>query len=217
MKILVSGSTKAVARDYPGHGQRVGVLLTPGNWNTVASVLAAGLPWAIDNGAYSGFDEPAFRRLVAASVGQPRLLWVAAPDVVGDASATLALFARWLPDLRSAGVPVAFVGQDGAESLPLPWGDLDCFFVGGSTAWKLSQASADLCTEARQRGKWVHMGRVNSLRRLRVAHDRGCDSVDGSGYSRFAAVARLKGRSDMLLERHLRYLAELDASPTLFA
>jgi hypothetical protein len=34
--------------------------------------------------------------------------------------------------------------------------------------------------EARGRGKWVHMGRVNSLRRLRYAAAIGCDSADGT-------------------------------------
>lgn len=214
MRILVSGSTKTVKRlaaDWPDH---LGLLLTPGNWNTVASVVATGLPWGIDNGAFSGFDEAAFLRLVARAAGQPGLLWAAAPDVVGDAARTLGLWDLWAPPLRALGVPVALVLQDGQERRELP--DADAYFVGGSTAFKLSQASADLCLEARRRGRYLHMGRVNSLRRLRVAHDRGCDSVDGSGYSRFAAVARLKRRNDMLLERHLAYVRELEGAPCLF-
>lgn len=243
MRILVSGSTRAVAALAPAWPRHLGILLTPGNYNSVASVVATGLPWGIDNGAYSGFDEEKFRRLLARAAGQPRLLWVVAPDVVGDARATLARFREWHPEFRAAGVPVALVGQNGAEAETVPWDDFECFFVGGCPEcracgyvlpgarpgercpkcrrrlreWKLSPSSAVLCAEAKRRGKQLHMGRVNSLRRLRVAHDRGCDSVDGSGYSRFAAVARLKRRNDMLLERHLRYLAELEGSPTLFA
>lgn len=238
MMILVSGSTKTVAGGYHGHRGRIGVLLTPNNWNTVASVVATGLPWAIDNGAYSGFDPVAFRDLLSRAKGQPRLMWVAAPDVVGDARGTLGLFWQW-ENLR-ADFPLAFVLQNGQHADELP--DADCYFVGGClecqhckrtepaarlgdrcvgcqrrlTEWKLGPAAASLCAAVKRQDKQLHMGRVNSLRRLRVAHDRGCDSVDGSGYSRFAAVARSKGRRDMLLERHLSFVRELEGSPTLF-
>ncbi len=35
-------------------------------------------------------------------------------------------------------------------------------------------------TEAKDRGKQVHVGRVNSARRLRWARDHGADSADGT-------------------------------------
>jgi hypothetical protein len=210
--ILVSGSTRVVRQLAPLGG--LGILLTPGNWNTVASVVETGLPWAIDNGAFSGFDPVAFRELVGRAAGQPRLLWVVCPDVVGDARGTLALWGVWEGVLRAAGVPVAFVLQDGQERYELP--DAACYFIGGSTGWKLSETAADLAAEGKRRGAWVHMGRVNSLRRLSIAHDMGCDSVDGSGYSRFAAVARSKGRRDMMLERHLKYVSDLRRTPLLY-
>lgn len=214
MRILVSGSTRTLASLAPRWPDRLGILLTPGNWNTVGSVLATGLPWGIDNGAYSGFDPAAFRRLVARAAGQPRLLWVVCPDVIADARGTLALFGQWEGELRSAGLPLAFVLQDGQESLPLP--EAAAYFVGGSTRWKLSEHVGALAAEARRRGAGLHVGRVNSLRRLRFAHDLLADSVDGSGYSRFAAVARARRRRDMLLERHLLYLEELDRQPVLY-
>jgi hypothetical protein len=219
MRILVSGSTRTV-RDLADHyPDRLGILLAPANGNTVASVVKTGLPWAIDNGAYSGFDEARFLRLLDRAQGQLGCLFVVAPDVVADARATLAQWPWWSALIRSRGLPVAFVGQDGQEDLPLP-DDMDAYFVGGSTRWKLSQASADLCREAKRRGLPVHIGRVNSLRRLRTAYDFGADSIDGSGYSKFAAVARAKRRTDMLLERHLDFVRELDreaaAQPVLF-
>ena len=39
---------------------------------------------------------------------------------------------------------------------------------------------ADTDAEAKRRGKHVHMGRVNSLTRLRYADHIGCDSADGT-------------------------------------
>lgn len=40
--------------------------------------------------------------------------------------------------------------------------------------------------QAKERGLWVHMGRVNSYRRLRHARRIGCDSVDGGMFSRWS-------------------------------
>ena len=202
-----------LATHWPEH---LGHMLAPSNRNSVASLVKTGLPWSLDNGAFSGFDPVSFRRRLRLVQGQPGLLWIVCPDRVGDASATLQLFEAWREEVAQAG-PVAFAGQDGAEDTDIPWERFDCWFVGGSTRWKLSRASADLATEAKRRHKWLHVGRVNSLRRLRACYDLGADSVDGSGYSRFAAVARLKGRSDMLLERHLAYLGELEEQRRLFA
>src|SRR4051812_30917069 len=150
--ILVSGSTATVKR-LVNSETNLGILLTPNNRNGVGSVLATGLPWAIDNGAFSGFDADRFRWLLARAAGKPRLLWVVCPDVVADAAATLARFDEWQPELRAAGVPVAFVGQDRQESLPVPWARLDCLFIGGSTQWKLGAAAAELVAEAKTLGK----------------------------------------------------------------
>jgi hypothetical protein len=75
---------------------------------------------------------------------------------------------------------VAFVAQDGLESLTVPWDDFDVLFIGGTTEWKLGPQARALVADAKARGKWVHMGRVNSERRYRYAHAIGCDSVDGT-------------------------------------
>jgi hypothetical protein len=107
-------------------------------------------------------------------------LFATAPDVVGDAVATLKRSRHMLGWIRYAGFPAALVAQDGLENLTVPWDDFDALFIGGSTAWKLSAAARALAGEARERRKHVHMGRVNSLRRLRYAHSIGCDSADGT-------------------------------------
>jgi hypothetical protein len=206
MMLLVSGSANlvgALAMSAPG---LLGHALTPGNSNLPA-FLRTGLPWMADNGCFHGLDAPAFRRMLARVNGQPGCLFVVVPDVVADARATLRLFGEWALECRTAGQPLAFVGQDGAEDLAPPWDDFDAYFVGGSTAWKLSRTSRDLMEEARQRGKHVHVGRVNTLRRLRWAFDSGADSVDGSIFSRM---------SDKFLRWGVAYLKRLHAQPTLF-
>lgn len=97
-----------------------------------------------------------------------RCVFVVAPDVVANAVATLDLFRWYAWRIQSLGFPVALVAQDGLEGLRWPptWA-YDALFVGGTTAWKLS-AAADWCIRrAMQAGKWVHVGRVNSQRRIR--------------------------------------------------
>lgn len=155
-------------------------MLTPQMGNR----LPPGIMWAADNGRFSNpasySDEAYLAWLERKDASRDRCLFATAPDVVGDAAATLALSGPMFARIRAAGYRVALVAQDGLESLPVPWDDFDALFIGGTTAWKLSTHASELVTEAKRRGKWVHMGRVNSVRRLRYADAIGCDSADGT-------------------------------------
>ena len=202
MRLFVSGATRTLRRHSAA--DRLGVLLVPAAGNTPRAALALGLPWAVDNAAFTGFDPAAFCGLLARVAGRPGCRFVACPDVVGDAAATLALFAVWASVLRQLGLPVALVAQDGLEGLPVPWGGIDALFVGGSTDWKLGPAAAELVREAKRRGLWVHFGRCNTRRRFRHAWHLGCDSVDGSGFSRWP---------DQWVPLALNWLAALDSRP----
>jgi hypothetical protein len=204
---LASGSVALVEeleREQPG---RFGFILTPRNTN-LRAVVASGMPFALDNGAFApgGFDAGRFRRSLAAVRGLPCCLFVVCPDVVGDARATLGAFWRWGPEVRDALQPVALAGQDGLEDLDVPWGWFNVLFLGGSTGWKLSRAAADLAGEAKRRGLHVHMGRVNTLRRMTYARRLGCGSVDGSGMTR---------RPDKFARAYCRWLREAHR-PTLW-
>jgi hypothetical protein len=171
----------------------LGRLVQPRHYPGIAQTAAEGIPWAADNDAFIAFDEAAYRAMLARLAGLRGCLFVAAPDVVeqtpagpvGDAAATLERFGTWSAEVRAAGLPVALVAQDGLERLPVPWADLDALFVGGSTVWKLSAHAARFVAQANRRGKWTHMGRVNSARRLEWAKAIGCRSVDGTQWARF--------------------------------
>lgn len=158
---------------------RIGFIDTPAQRNK----RPAGLTWCADNGCFGkGYpgDEKWLGWLEKHAHEAASCLFATAPDVVGDAVATLARSAPFLPKIRALGYPAALVAQDGLEDLEVPWDEFDVLFIGGSTDWKLGAAARGLIREAKARGKWVHMGRVNSEKRYRYAHEIGCDSADGT-------------------------------------
>lgn len=159
---------------------KLGYIDTPVQGNARPS---GGITWCADNGCFGkGYpgDEAWLKWLGDMSIDADTCLFATAPDVVADAAATLDRSRPWLPYIRYLGYPAALVGQDGLENLEVPWDEFDVFFIGGSTEWKLGPAAAVLAKEAKVRGKHVHMGRVNSLKRFRYALSIGCDSVDGT-------------------------------------
>jgi hypothetical protein len=144
--------------------------------------------WCADNGCFSDkWDEGKWWKFLVDNAHRAdSCLFAVAPDVVGDAVATETRSAPWLAKIRDLGYPVAYVAQDGLEDLELPhdgsgwWDAFDVLFIGGTTAWKLGPHARRLIAQAKARGKWVHMGRVNSEKRYRYAHSIGCDSADGT-------------------------------------
>lgn len=145
----------------------------------------AGDWWAADNGCFAHPERFDMERYAAyldkrLAVHGETCLFVTAPDVPFDADGTLQRFERYGERVKATGARVALVTQDGMHAEDIPWRDLDALFVGGSTEWKTGQESSALITTARERGLWVHMGRVNSYRRLKTAASMGCDSVDGT-------------------------------------
>ena len=107
-----------------------------------------------------------------------------------------------------AGYPVARVAQDGCRWLPA---GPKAVFLGGTTAWKLGPHARHVVREAKRRGMWVHMGRVNSQRRFRYAHAIGCDSVDGT-YLTYAPDANLPRLLGWLDDLHAQQTLDLDAA-----
>jgi hypothetical protein len=199
--VLINGGGQL---DRFGPSEFTGRLVSPRGGN----VPRPGERWAGDNDAFRAWDADRFLAMLDRLADVPDCLFIAVPDVVGDMTATLERFDDWRCEVAGRGFPVALVGQDGAEERDIPWDSCDAWFVGGSTNWKLSGASFDLVTEANRRGKWTHMGRVNTQRRMRIAHDFGCDSFDGTGWSKFP---------DHYLKRDLPYLRRLhDRAPTFF-
>lgn len=200
--IYLSG---VVRPEIDGTRPGLGLMLTPrmGNLVDLARVW-----WAADNGCFSAGAAFVLDGFLAFLEGRRSVrrtcLFAVAPDVLSDAAATWERSRPVLPVLRQLGYRAALVAQDGMERLTVEWQAFDVLFLGGSTRWKLSHHARDLAAEARHRGKTVHMGRVNSERRLRTAAMWGCSSADGT----FLRVA-----PDINLPRMTRWLDQLSAAP----
>lgn len=172
--------------------------------------LPDNVTWAADNGCFSAPHK--FNALVYIGwlaryqYAADRCLFATMPDVVGDARATLKQMQPWPRILRALGYKAALVAQDGLEDLTVPWDEFDVLFVGGSTDWKLGDAATALIREAKGREKWVHAGRVNSLRRLRHVQWQGADSADGT----FVAFG-----PDKNIPRMKRWLDAIELQPRL--
>ena len=148
----------------------------------ISVAIQAGNTWMLDNGAFSDrWSESKW--LAALELWQPytsTCIGAVCPDVVGDASATLKRFTQYAPVIREHGYPVAFVTQDGLRMEDVPWGSFDVLFVGGTDKHKLSE-SMPFILAAQERGLWVHVGRVNSVRRMEQFSV--ADSCDGTTLS----------------------------------
>lgn len=180
-----------------GHGQptferhahpNLGRLIQPRSYGGIETTAAHGISWAADNDCFQGLDADAFIAMLDRIEGLPGCLWVTCPDVVGDHAATLARFADWEPKMRNRGLPIAFVLQNGCTIESIPWGDIAAVFVGGDDEFKMSEHAASFVAEAKRRGLWAHMGRVNSWKRTKYAASIGCDSIDGTRNSMFVDV-----------------------------
>lgn len=151
-----------------------------------------GMPYALDNGAWSAFiqgrpfDELAFDK--AFSLLGENAEWVVLPDIVAGGLRSLEFSLLWLERLRSSPAPLLLAVQDGMtpddvrEYLSPAVG----IFVGGTTEWKLKTLHS-WGILARRRCCHLHVGRVNSAKRILLcAAAGGAHSVDGTSASMYA-------------------------------
>lgn len=186
---------------------QVGIFNGP---NAYGRGLVESFPFrAYDNGCFSDAwrEAPWLRWLDR----MPSGIFAVAPDVArqpdgtlgGDWRRTLDNWHRYAPEIAARGFTPAYAVQDGHPPDLVP--AADAIFLAGSTNYKLSSELAFIAMQAKHRGAWVHMGRANSLRRLRRAGEMHCDSADGT-FLRFAPrinVPRLLAMLEGLGEQQL--------------
>lgn len=186
MRLLVSGATK-VMTEQAAEGIRLGclgVLVVPAAGNKVTFARDAGFPAAADNSAFTGFDAGAFCRMLGACADSGvKLDWIACPDVVCDDAGTFRLWGIWRKRIEAFGYRPALVLQNGMTVLDLCSFDPPAVFIGGDDGFKLGADVRKMVAWANAEGRPVHMGRVNSLKRILYAEKIGCQSFDGRKWS----------------------------------
>lgn len=156
----------------------VGILLTP---YSQRNLDADDWTWAADNGCFGKqWEEKTWARFLGNRPNPETALFAVVPDAVGNPHETTRRWEQHYQTVRNLGYKTAYVLQDDATNNHVPWDQLDALFIGGSTEYKLSLQAKKWVQEAKQRNKWVHMGRVNSQKRIEIAYEWGCDSVDGT-------------------------------------
>lgn len=164
-----------------------GLILSPGKPRVV------GFVHALDNGAWGAFqqgqpfDFPAFERHVANHGDGAE--FVVAPDIVAGGLDSLRLSLDWLPRLASVAKRRLIAVQDGMTEADIAphLSPTVGVFVGGSTVWKLTTMRV-WGALARKHGAYLHVGRVNTIRRIRYCQDAGADSFDGTSATRFSCT-----------------------------
>lgn len=177
-------------------------------WHLLVSVEGVqrteGFPYALENGAWHRYQQG--KPFVAAEFTSaldrlgPGADWVVVPDIVLGGQASLELSIGWLPRVLSAAPRALVAVQNGmapADVRPL-LGPSVGIFVGGDTRWK-EQTIGLWSALGRELRCWVHVGRVNTARRIRICTAEGATSFDGSSPARFAInIPRLTAASRQL-------------------
>lgn len=182
-------------------------ITTPASQNLLEPGVAWCADNGIYSNAYPGDGQ--YLRWLGTLPDSARCRFAVAPDVVANHEATLERSWPMLRKIRESGFPVALCAQNGATADDLPWDYIDAVFLAGiiectpcgfvpgvadvmpnipnycpvghrMTEWKIGSVASEITTEARMRGKWVHMGRVNTRGRLLKAKRMGCHSADGT-------------------------------------
>ena len=164
-----------------------GLVLTPDR-----PELREGFPvYGIDNGAWGchqrkePWNEQRWLDLLAPN--SAAALWCVLPDVVEGGAASLDRSLWYLQEMGSVPAHWLIAVQDGmtyADLVPHVSPQVG-LFVGGSTEWK-EQSLPTWGRLARESGCWLHVGRVNSQRRIKLCAMAGADSFDGTSVTRFA-------------------------------
>lgn len=148
--------------------------------------------WCLDNSVFTGkFEKEKWLRVIdRLKEWKEKCLFITIPDVlrrlsdgtvIGDCSATLKQFYYYRNMVKD--FPVALVSQDGIKDNKdnIPWNDFDCVFIGGSNEHKLGEEGRWIIEQAKIRQKWIHVGRVNSVKRMNQFWE--ADSWDGTTLS----------------------------------
>jgi len=171
----------------------IGLLLQPNERR-----LWPGFKYGIDNGAFSAWntgkpwrEAPWLRLLRDHGAGAE---WAVLPDIVNGGAESLALSLRYLQQVRDMTRRHLIAVQDGmtADDIRPHVGEHVGIFVGGSTEFK--EGTLPMWGRlAAEMGCYLHVGRVNTQRRIKLCAMAGADSFDGTTCSRFSYKSKIVG------------------------
>ena len=153
-----------------------------------------GLPYALDNGAWSCYQRGVSFDTVAFETALDKLGrgadWITVPDIVAGGLRSLRFSESWLARVSDYAPPLLAV-QDGITPADVRGlvGKEVGIFLGGTTEWKLEtmRAWGELAAE---RGAYFHIARVNSVKRINKCVAAGGHSFDGTSVTRFGKTLR---------------------------
>ena len=177
----------------------LGCIVTPGQGNKLPPPPVA---FAIDNGcgpgkAGIGAGYPGDREYLEflsrmSARARERCLFAVAPDVVCDAGASASDWRGFTARCaKGSGRPSRSQPRTGLRIWMSPGTRSMCRSSAATPDGNSARLPEKLVSEAKKRHKKVHMGRVNSLKRLRYAEAIGCDTADGT-YLTFAPDQNLR-------------------------
>ena len=169
--------------------------LREADWHLLVSATGVlrheGFPYALDNGAWTAYQsgKPFSEELFTTALRKlgRDAEWAVLPDIVAGGARSLEMSLAWMRRVLDETQRALLAVQDGMtfEDVRPFLGARVGIFVGGSTAWKL-ETLLTWCDLARDAGCWCHVGRVNTVKRIRYCVASGATSFDGTSASRFS-------------------------------
>ncbi len=197
-------------------------------WGLLLS--AAGASWhhedfpivGADNGQWAERDNPgpfkADRFLRFVDVVGERPLWLVLPDIVCGGLASLDLSLIWLDRLRGHPSVLLIAVQDGmTPKMIAPFvGPRVGIFVGGSDDWKEPSIEGwgDLSAEA---GCYLHVGRVNTARRMFLCIAAEAESCDGTSVTKYVKTLPMLDQASRHQDFASKWRQVSDRTPKGFA
>ena len=173
MIIMPSNNVGPKPREYMDkYPDKIAQLFSPDGWSKPRH------RYALDNGCFTKFNEPKFFKMLDDSKKYDKPLFLVVPDVVGCFYRTLALWKYYYKRVKKYGYPLAFVAQDGCRGLEDIPNKAEWIFIGGPDPWNIDNIHKFIGDRP------VHVGRVNSLSRLKYCESLGVASIDGTGWMR---------------------------------
>lgn len=163
------------------------LLLTPDN-----PTPRDGFHYGCDNGAWRAyqqgepFNERKFWKLIEPHGAADD--WVVVPDIVAGGMKSFDFSLSWLSRLSTLRM-LLFPVQDGmivTEVCKMLRRETGLgIFVGGTTAWKL-HSMPYWAGVAKGLNRYCHVGRVNTVRRIKMCAEAGVDSFDGTSATKYS-------------------------------